>query len=384
MRGSIIEKPKGSGTYYVVLDLEPDPGTGKRRQKWHSGFTGKREAEKALAGLLASRYDGSYVEPSKLTLAVFLRERWLPTAATTVRATTLDCYRRHCERYLIPRLGAVPLQGLTSDRLTLLYRDLLEQGGVKGRPLSPNSVRRIHATLHRALRDAQSWGYTTRNVASSATKPRVPRLGERLQTWSGDEVAAFLSAVRHDRLYAAWHLAISTGMRRSELLGLRWQDVDLTLARASVRQVLTHIGHQVVIGEPKTKRSRRAVALDRDTVAVLREWKAAQIADRLAAGPAWQDSGYLFTREDGRYVHPDTFSYWFEKHLRVAGLRRIRFHDLRHTHASLALQAGVSAKVVSDRLGHASVAFTLDVYSHVVPSLQEEAAERVADLFRRD
>lgn len=211
----------------------------------------------------------------------------------------------------------------------------------------------------------------------------MPRLGETLQTWSGDEVAAFLAAVRDDRLYAAWHLAISTGMRRSELLGLRWQDVDLALARASVRQVLTHIGHQVVVGEPKTKRSRRAVALDKDTVVVLREWRRTQAADRLAAGPAWQDSGYLFTREDGRCVHPDTFSYWFEKHLRRSGLRKIRFHDLRHTHASLALQAGVSAKVVCNRLGHASVAFTLDVYSHVVPSLQEEAAERVAELFRR-
>lgn len=214
MRGSTVQKPKGTGKYYVVLDLERDTGTGKRKQKWHSGHATEREAERALAGLLAARYDGSYVEPSKLTLAVFLRERWLPTAAATVRSTTLDCYRRHCERYLIPRLGAVPLQGLTSDRLTLLYRELHEQGSVKGRPLSP-SVRRVHATLHRALRDAQSWGCTTRNLASSATKPRVPRLGERLQTWSGDEVAAFLDAVRDDRLYAAWHLAVSTGMRRS-------------------------------------------------------------------------------------------------------------------------------------------------------------------------
>jgi len=382
MRGSVVQKQK-SGKWYVVLDLERD-GTGQgRRQKWHSGYATKRDAERALAGLLAARYDGSYVEPSRLTLGAYLVDRWLPAAATTVRATTMNGYRRHVVLYVVPRIGGLPLQGVTPDRLSVLYRELLEHGGQGGKPLSPTSVRRVHATLHRALRDAQAWGYTNRNAASAAAKPRVPSAGEYLRVWSSDEVAAFLAAVRPDRLYAAWHLAVSTGMRRGELLGLRWQDVDLALGRAAVRQTLTHSGYEIVIGEPKTRRSRRSVALDRDTVAVLREWRAAQAAERLAAGPAWIDSGYVFTREDGRYVHPDTFSYWFGKHLQRAGLRSIRFHDLRHTHASLALQAGVSAKVVSDRLGHSSVAFTLDVYSHVVPALQEDAAERVAELFRR-
>ena len=382
MRGSVIEKPKGSGNWYVVFDLEPD-GSSKRRQKWHSGYRGKREAQRALAALLAAANQGTYVEPGRLTVGDYLQKRWLPAAGTTVRPTTLAGYRRHVELYLVPRIGGLKLQALTPERVSLLYRQLLEGGGQNGRPLKANTVRRVHATLHRALRDAVNWGLTTRNAAASSARPRVPGHGDSIRTWSSEEVADFLAAVRTDRLYAAWHLAVSTGMRRGEILGLRWQNVDLALARVAVRETLTTAGNELVVGEPKTSRSRRSVALDRDTVAVLREWKAAQAAERLAAGPAWQDTGYVFTRVDGREVHPDTFSFWFKRHLRVTGARPIRFHDLRHTHASLALQAGVSAKVVCDRLGHSTVAFTLDVYSHVIPALQEDAAERVAGLFRR-
>jgi integrase len=330
---------------------------------------------------LSARIVGTYVEPSRMTLRDYLVERWLPAAETTVRPTTAFGYRQHVERYLVPRLGGVPLQGLTPDRITVMYRDLLEAGGRDGRPLAANTVRRVHATLHRALRDAVAWGYTARNPAAAAAKPRVPSAGEHLQVWSSDEAQDFLRAVQGDRLYAAWHLALSTGMRRGELLGLHWRDVDLGLGRAAVRHTITSLGQQVVFGEPKTRRSRRSVALDAGSVAVLRRWRAQQAQERLAAGAGWQDTGLVFTREDGRHVHPDRFCVWFGKHVRRAGLRQIRFHDLRHTHASLALQAGVSAKVVSDRLGHSSVAFTLDVYSHVVPALQEAAAESVAALF---
>jgi integrase len=169
-------------------------------------------------------------------------------------------------------------------------------------------------------------------------------------------------------------------MRRGELVGLRWVDVDLVGGRLSVRQTLTAVGSLVVAGEPKTKRGKRNVALDRSTTRALSDWKLAQQRERSAAGGAWEDSGLVFTREDGRLIHPDLLSKWFVRSVGEALLTPIRFHDLRHTHASLALQAGVPAKVVSERLGHATVAFTLDVYSHVIPGLQEEAAERIAAL----
>jgi integrase len=204
-------------------------------------------------------------------------------------------------------------------------------------------------------------------------------VGER-GAWTADVLRRFLDHVRDDRLFSAWRLAASTGLRRGELLGLRWQDVDLDAGRVSVRQTLTTVGNKAAFGEPKTARCKRNLALDGVTIGVLRSWRTRQAEERLGFGPAWQDTGLVFSREDGSLIHPDTFSFWFERQVRAAGVSRIRFHDLRHTHATLALQAGVPAKVVSERLGHATVAFTLDVYSHVIPALQEDAAERIAAL----
>jgi integrase len=163
------------------------------------------------------------------------------------------------------------------------------------------------------------------------------------------ELRHFLLHVRDDRLFALWRLAATTGMRRGELLGLRWQDVDLDAQRVAVRQTLTTVNHHIVFGEPKSARSKRSIAIDVDTVAALRRWRTHQSEERLLLGAAWSDTGLVFTREDGVLVHPDTMSYLFERHVRSAGVPRIRFHDLRHTQASLALQAGVPAKVVSER-----------------------------------
>ena len=177
-----------------------------------------------------------------------------------------------------------------------------------------------------------------------------------------------------------WRVAAMTGMRRGELVGLRWSDVNLDGQRLAVRQIVTGIGSRVAFGEPKTKRGKRSVALDRETVLALSTWRTVQEHERAAWGGAWEPTGLVFTRENGALVHPALLTTWFRVRAVRAGVTLIRLHDLRHTHASLALQAGIPAKVVSERLGHATVAFTLDVYSHVVPGLQEDAAERIAAL----
>jgi len=210
----------------------------------------------------------------------------------TVRATTYGGYDRTARLYIVPRLGAVPLQQLTPDQVTVMYRNLLETGGRGGGPLSPATVRRAHSTLHRALKDATLWGYVMRNMASVAVKPKTPSPGSaQMKTWSAAEVRQFLDSVAGDRLFAAWRLAASTGMRRGEIIGLRWSDVDLESGQLAVRQTITTRDSTVVFGEPKTARSRRIVALDTETVVALRSWRTRQLEERLLWGEAWNDTG---------------------------------------------------------------------------------------------
>jgi integrase len=203
-----------------------------------------------------------------------------------------------------------------------------------------------------------------------------------MQTWTAEEVRAFLDYVRQadERLYALWVLAATTGMRRGELLGLRWADLDLDAARVAIRRTVISVGYEVCESEPKTKKGRRTIDIDPTTVAALRAHRARQAEERLAWGPAYEDSGRLFARENGSVLHPERVSQLFKKHVRNAGLPAIRFHDVRHTHATLGLAAGVPPKVMSERLGHSTVAFTLDLYTHAVPALQQQAANQVAAL----
>jgi integrase len=256
VRGSIIKR---GTTYSVVLDLGRGPD-GKRVRRWHSGYRTKKDAERARTELLAQVDQGSYVEPSRLTLAVFLLEQWLPGLAGQVRPTTLHSYRTNLERYVLRRVGHVTLQRLTPAHLNGLYGVLLAAGGKDGRPLSARTVQAIHMTVRKALGDATRWGLVARNVAAMASPPK-PRRAD-MRTWTAAELRAFLEHVAGERLAALWMLAASTGMRRGELLGLRWTDVDLDLARVAVRQTLVQAGREVVVSEPKTSRGRRSIALD--------------------------------------------------------------------------------------------------------------------------
>jgi integrase len=229
----------------------------------------------------------------------------------------------------------------------------------------------VHLVLTRALGDAMRWGYLFRNPASMANPPKAA--GKQMQAWSGPQLQQFLAAHKRHPHYMAWLLAATTGMRRSELLGLRWEDVDLERGRLSVAQVLTCYGGKANMRftAPKTASSRRQVALDPATVQALREHRLQTFS---------RSGGLVFTEEDGSAVYPQTFGLQFAAAVRKSGLPYIRFHDLRHTHATLALQAGINPKVVQERLGHRSIAITLDTYSHVTEGLQEQAAEKVSRL----
>lgn len=365
-----------------VWDVAVDIGVmedGRRKQYWKRGFPTKDAAERHLSDVLTRYAQGTLVQPTKETLATYLR-RWLPAIRATLRPSTWESYERNITSHVIPRIGHVYLQRLTPALLNTMYADLLDHGRLDGRGgLSVKTTRYIHTILHRALGDAVRWSVIARNMADQADPPR-PRLKKEMKTWTAEELRTFLAFIRRDSLYPAFLLVATTGMRRGELLGLRWRDIDFEAARASIRQTVVTVRHTVVFSEPKTARGRRSVAIDSATIAALREHRKRHLEERLAVGAVYEDLDLVFAREDGRPLHPESFVKVFDRRVTKSRVPRIRFHDLRHTYATLSLAAGVHPKVVSERLGHGGIAITMDTYSHAIPALQEEAAETVARL----
>jgi integrase len=356
--------------------------TEERRRQTKAGFATRREAQAALNKVLVAVEEKTFVAPAKLSLREYLRDEWLPAIEATIRPSSFRAYKQHVECHICPHLGSVPLQKLSGAQINALYARLALIGKKDGKSgLSPLSIRHVHATLHRALKDAVRWERITRNPIEAADPPRIRGDGTReLKTWSAEQLKAFLNSTRDERLSPLWHVLAMTGMRRGEALGLRWIDVDLEAGRLSVRRALIPNGAVVVVSEPKTAKGRRSVALDPETVEVLKRQAGQQLADQVKKGDKWTDSGLVFTKEDGEAWHPEVVSRFFRAAVQRSRLPEIRLHDLRHTHATLALRAGIHPKVVSERLGHATIAITLDTYSHAIPAMQEEAAVLIADL----
>jgi integrase len=318
-----------------------------------------------------------------VTVSGFLTDTWLPVVRHDLAPSTFASYRGMVTNRLVPQLGGVRLQDLGPGHIAKAYDALRADGankrGKAKKALSETSIEHTHRTLHAALSYAVSQGLIARNPADGVRKPK--RIQTEMKVWDRSEVGRFLTAVAGDRLAPLWRVATHTGLRRSELLGLRWEDVDLEAARLSVRRKRVAVGYRMVEGlGGKTDRSTRVVDLDKTTVSILRRWHKAQAEERLAWGPAWVTTGLVFTREDGTGLHADHVAGAFAKATKTAGISVIRFHDLRHTHASLLLAAGEHVKVVSERLGHASPAFTMAVYQHVLPGMGAQAARSFAAL----
>jgi integrase len=368
VKGSIQKRVGKRGTSYIVTyDLAPAPVTGKRRQKRETAPT-RKEAEALLTKALHQLHSGTYIEPSTIPLGTYL-VKWLEAAEATIRPATWHRYQRLIVRHMIPALGSVPLAKLTPLHVQDFYADKLMT-------LSPGTVGMVHAVLHRALSQAVKWQMLTRNVCDAVD---VPQPGKpELSVWTARQARAFLEGTANDPYAALWRLALTTGMRQGELLALLWDDVDLERGTLAVRRTLT-IGKdgRYTVGEPKSASGRRSIALPPSCIAALRRHRARQNERRLQWGEAWQETGHVFDRGDGARLSVPTMAGAFHRLIRQLGLPRIRFHDLRHTSATLALAEGVHPKIVAERLGHSNVGMTLNKYSHVSMDMQREAADRL-------
>ena len=366
--------------WYVVVDNGRDE-TGKRRQKWHGGFRTRKDAEIARAKIVGDLHAGSYTEPTQITFSDWVTERWLPTVETRVKPSTYESYARNISHHVLPQLGHRLIHDIGQSQLNSLYADLLRSGRRNSTGgLSPKTVRYIHTIVHKALSDATDAGVIATNVAERAKPPKPrARAATEIRFWEAHELRHFLEQTSEHRLRAAWHLAAMTGMRRGEVLGLRWKDIDHNHQRLQVRQALVSVAYKIIVSTPKNHRAR-VVDLDDGTLLQLRAHRERQRADTIEWGTDYSDNDLVFCKENGEPLHPQTFTQAFDRLVAKTDLPRIRLHDLRHTHATIALSAGIPPKVISERLGHENPAFTLKQYAHVIPGMQADAAAIVARL----
>jgi integrase len=374
MKGHIRRRSKGSWT--IVLDVGRDPETGKRRQQWHTIRGTKRDAERALREMLVALEKGTYVKPSRLTLGEWLMQWFNSYVIMHTTPRTQESYYSIMYHHLIPSLGEIPLAQLQPQHLQSYYAHAFAQGRLQnGGHLSERSVLYHHRILSEALSHAVKMGLVARNVAEVVDPPRPAR--PKMTTLAPDDIPKFLEAARETPYYVFYSTLLYTGLRRGEGLALRWRNVDLDMASLSVVETAYKLGNgEYVIKEPKTSHSRRTVALPPSLALLLHQYRLDREQLLIQLGRRLTADDFVFARIDGSPLDPNAVTRTFAKLISKLGLPHIRLHDLRHTHATLMLKAGVHPKVVSERLGHAGIGITLDTYSHVLPGLQEAAAER--------
>jgi integrase len=373
MKGHI--RKRGKSSWAIVLDLGRD-GAGKRHQKWHTVRGTKKDAERELARLITEIHAGNYVEPSRMLLREYL-DRWLKDyAEQSVSPKTYERYEEIIRSHIVPALGGYELSKLRPLHIQGFYTSAVTSGRKDGKGgLSAQTVLHFHRLLHRALGQAVRWQLLARNPAEAVEPPRPQRT--EMRVLDDAQIALLLKSLEGSRLHAPGLLALSTGLRRGELLGLRWRDIDLERGCLTVNCSVEQTKQSLRFKIPKTERSRRMVALPSFAVDMLRAHKREQTEARLKLGPAYQNDDLIFPREDGSPWPPDSFSTAFAAFIRGSDLPHVRFHDLRHSHATQLLKHGVHPKIVSERLGHSKVGITLDTYSHVLPGMQEDAARKI-------
>jgi integrase len=364
---------RGARSWRLKFDIGTDPLTGKRRIRYHAFKGTKREAALELARLVSANAAGEYVDPSRETVGGFL-DRWgRDWASTNVSPKTLETYRHHL-KYVRRNLGSARLQQLRPVHLMELYAKLLREGRRDGHGLSARTVCHVHRILHRALGHAVQWGLVQQNISESVSPP--PVASTELSVLDAAQAKALLQTLRGRSIYPLASLALATGMRRGELCALRWQDVDLDLAKLRVEQSLEQTSAGLRFKAPKTRHGRRSIALPLSAVSELRaHWKAQQ-EQRLALGLGRSSpDGLVFATWDGKARSPNALTKEWTLAVKAAGMPDVTLHSLRHTHASHLIAAGLDVLTVSRRLGHGSPNITLSVYGHMFPNTDDRAAQ---------
>ncbi|HEY1388099.1 MAG TPA: site-specific integrase [Ktedonobacterales bacterium] len=361
--GSIAKRSDGRWMARITL-------SNGRRKTFYAKT--RQEAARLLAAALRDKDKGLPIVSERQTVEHYLNE-WLLIIKPTLRESAWQRYEELIRLHITPVIGSVILSRLTAQQLNGLYAAKLEAG------LSATTVNYLHRTMHKALADGLRADLVQRNVADQATPPR--KVERQMSVLTVDQARAFLAAIRGDRLEALYVLAITAAIRQGELLALRWQDLDLESGFVQIRASHRRMKRRFVVTLPKTARGRRKVALTKLAIDALRRHQESQALERLAAGTAWQDNNLVFPTEVGeRMDGPYVYRYHFLRLLERANLPRIRFHDLRHSAATLLLLLGIHPKVVSEMLGHSNISITLDLYSHVLPEMQRDATNALDKL----
>ena len=334
MRGRIVQRAKKKGTWSIVLELDKDVATGKHRQQWITVQGSRRDAEKRLAELLHQKDTGTFIKPDNTTFADYLKTWLSDYAKPNLPPRTIEGYEYILTKHLIPALGNLPLAQLKPEHLGKYYSEKQRFG------LSAQTVRHHHTVIHKALKTAMEGELLNHNVADTVQCPRTQQT--EIQTWNESEVSQFLETAKGSQYYPLFYIALFTGMRRSELLALRWCDIDFILSELHVSRSL-HVltGGQVILRAPKTKTGKRTIVLPPSAFMVLTEYRKQREAEALLLGKPISDDSLVFsTPPDYKPFLPNTVTHFWNKIIRRIGIKHIQLHDARHTHASLMLKQG--------------------------------------------
>lgn len=361
--GSIYHR-KSDGKWVGSISLE------NRKRKVFYGDT-RKEVQEKLKVALREQQQGTLVTAPQQTVEQFLKQ-WLDICKTGVRIRTYERYETLIRLHIVPVIGRVQLQKLTAQHVQALYAKKLEEN------LSPTTVNLLHTTLHKVLDDAMRWGLVARNVCDAVTPPR--RGHYEIKPLTMEQAQKFIAAAKGHKLEALFVLAITTGMRRGEILALKWQDINFAQGTLQVRRIFTRApGNRYIESEPKTEKSKRSIMLPALTMELLKQHRVHQLEEKLQAGPQWEDHDLVFCTALGTPMNPSKLLERFNKLLEKAELPHIRFHDLRHSAATILLSMGTHPKVVQELLGHNQISMTMDIYSHVLPTMQKDAMSKLND-----